>query len=649
MADTRQFILKVVADVKDATAGMKQVEDSSSTMKDKVTGIGKAVVTGLAVGAVVNFGKESVQAAADAEQAMNGVREVFGTSADEIEEYSSKAIKNMGISDDAYQAFATTTGGLLQDMGVPLDDTVKMTDDLAQRGADLAAVYGVDAEQAFGAMQKALGGSTKGLKALGIDINKNEIEARALSEGWVDAEGNVTKAGKAMATQALIMEKSADKAGAFAEHSDEVANQQKILALQFEETKETIGNALLPIISKLMGALVPLLDFTMKYADVIVPIAGVIAGIVLAYKAYEIAMMASKVAMGIATAAQWAWNAAMSANPIGLIVIAITAVIGAVVLLYKKVGWFRAGVDAAVDGVVAAFNWVLDKVKAVFNWIKKNWPLLLAIIAGPFGLAVLAIKKNWNKIVDAVKAAFEFIKRTMGKVKDIVVAPFKAAMEIIKNVWHNLVDFVRNIPARLGAVLTSIWRFVSSPFRDAFNAVKDIIGNMVDWFRNLPDRIGNAVRSVWRTMSQPFKDGKDAVIEALQAIGDWFRDLPGNIGDWLSGIADIITSPFTSAFEAIRNFWNDTVGGFGFSIPSWVPGVGGKSFEIPSMAAGGIVNRPTIALIGEAGPEAVVPLGRAGLGTTVINVYALTAGPEVGRQVYNALREYERATGKAIA
>jgi len=186
----REFVLKIVADVKDATKGIEQVEKSSGGMKDKVLGVGKAVAGGLAVGAVVAFGKASIDAAADAEQSMNGVRAVFGDSADQIEEFSSKAIKSMGISDDAYQAFATTTGGLLQDMGVPLDKTVKMTDELAQRGADLAQVYGVDADQAFTALQKGIGGSYKGLKELGISLNKNEVDAYALSKGWVDASGS---------------------------------------------------------------------------------------------------------------------------------------------------------------------------------------------------------------------------------------------------------------------------------------------------------------------------------------------------------------------------------------------------------------------------------------------------------------------------
>ena len=565
----REFVLKIVADVRDATQGMEQVERSSDSMKQKVSGVGRAIVGGLAVGAVVSFGKESVQAAADAQQAMNGVRAVFGDSADEIEEFSSRAITSMGISDDAYQQFATTTGGLLQDMGVPLDQTVAMTDELAQRGADLAQVYGVDADQAFTAMQKAMGGQTKGLKQLGISISNAEVETRAMAEGWVDAEGNVTSAGKAMAIQQLIMEKTADKAGAFAEHSGDVANQQKILALQFEETQETIGTALLPVISKLMKAFIPLLEFTAKYADILVPIAGVMLGIVAATKAYEMATMAMKVAQGIATAAQWAWNAAMMANPIVLIGVAIAGVIAAVVLMYQKVDWFRAFVDKAIDGIVAAFNWFLDAVQAVWNWIKQNWPLLLAIITGPFGMAVYLIQRNWDTIKGAARTAIDAITGFVRNVADIVSAPFKRGAELAQTAWNGVSDF--------------------------------------------------------------------------------FYRLPGRIQGFFSSVANIIKYPFTQAFNAIKTLWNATAGGFGFSIPSWVPGVGGKSFKIPEMASGGIVNRPTIALIGEAGPEAVVPLSRGGgFGTTVINVYALTANAEVGRKVYEALREYERTSGKVL-
>lgn len=102
----------------------------------------------------------------------------------------------------------------------------------------------------------------------------------------------------------------------------------------------------------------------------------------------------------------------------------------------------------------------------------------------------------------------------------------------------------------------------------------------------------------------------------------------------IATIADIITTPYQIAFRAIASLWNNTVGRLSFSIPGWVPGIGGAGFDVPDipmLAKGGIVNKPTLAMIGEAGPEAVVPLsGRrgAGMGTTV-NVVISTGASDL--------------------
>ena len=102
---------------------------------------------------------------------------------------------------------------------------------------------------------------------------------------------------------------------------------------------------------------------------------------------------------------------------------------------------------------------------------------------------------------------------------------------------------------------------------------------------------------------------------------------------------------FKTLFNGIATIWNNTIGKFSFKVPSWVPGIGGKGFDmpnIPMLANGGIVTSPTLALIGERGPEAVVPLNRAGgMGANVtINVNG--GDPNA---VVSALRTYMRQNG----
>lgn len=118
---------------------------------------------------------------------------------------------------------------------------------------------------------------------------------------------------------------------------------------------------------------------------------------------------------------------------------------------------------------------------------------------------------------------------------------------------------------------------------------------------------------------------------------------------WYIGMAKdnflALVGVFKAVFNGLATAWNNTIGKFNFKVPSWVPGLGGQGFDmpnIPMLADGGIVTAPTLALIGEAGPEAVVPLDHAGgMGTNVtINVNG--GDPQ---SVVDALRRYMQING----
>lgn len=79
------------------------------------------------------------------------------------------------------------------------------------------------------------------------------------------------------------------------------------------------------------------------------------------------------------------------------------------------------------------------------------------------------------------------------------------------------------------------------------------------------------------------------VLDRGRDLLGWFRALPGRIGGFFRGIGNAIAAPFRAAFNGIRNIWNSTVGGRGFTVPSWVPGIGGNEFRIPTLHQGGIV------------------------------------------------------------
>ena len=337
----------------------------------------------------------------------------------------------------------------------------------------------------------------------------------------------------------------------------------------------------------------PLIDFIAQNTHWLVPLAAGITAVV---------------------GAQWALNIAIAANPIGLVIAAVIALAAAFLYLYSNVQWFH-------------------------DFVNEHWIILVAAMLGPYPALIAAIYSYWDEIIGAFKWLLGQIQSVLSSVWDTVTHPFIVAAEAVAG-------FFQDLPGRIQGFLSTLASIISSPFVTGFQWVIDATHTVVDFFTGLPSRIGGWLTGVSRTIYSPFETGFNWVLDALRAMADWFFKIPGYVRDAFGGLADIIKSPFTAAFNAIRNLWNSTVGGFGFEVPSWVPGMGGKGFKIPKMAAGGIVNTPTIALIGEAGPEAVIPLSSGGFGNTVINVYALTANAEVGRKVYEALSEFERISGR---
>ncbi|MFG3287253.1 phage tail tape measure protein [Streptomyces sp. NPDC048179] len=183
-----------------------------------------------------------------------------------------------------------------------------------------------------------------------------------------------------------------------------------------------------------------------------------------AWAIQKVQLMASAVASKVAAAAEWLLNIALDANPVVLIVLGIMALIAALVLAYNKIGWFRNFVNAAFKVIGEAIGWVVDFVKA-------HWPLLLAILTGPIGIAVLLITKYWGKIKSGFLDAYH------GTV----------------NIGKSLVSWIAGLPGRAYSALVSLTSKIVSIAVNAWTSFKTSTVNkateMVSWVRGLPGRI----------------------------------------------------------------------------------------------------------------------------------------------------------------
>lgn len=170
---------------------------------------------------------------------------------------------------------------------------------------------------------------------------------------------------------------------------------------------------------------------------------GVLAGVILLVQGATMAWTAAQtVWRGVqiaSTAAQWLWNAAMTANPIGLIIVGIAALVAGFILLYQKSDTFRAICTVAFQAVWSA-------IKFVWDWVSNNWKLLLGILTGPIGMAVWAITRYWDDIKGGASAVWNWIKTAARGIGDafsnvgsMIWAPFRWAFNMVAWGWNNSV------------------------------------------------------------------------------------------------------------------------------------------------------------------------------------------------------------------
>jgi hypothetical protein len=133
--------------------------------------------------------------------------------------------------------------------------------------------------------------------------------------------------------------------------------------------------------------------------------------------ASKVAALAGAAATGIATAAQWAWNVAMSANPIGLVILAVGALVAAIVWVATQTTWFQDLWETVWDAIVAYITWVRDNYVAAFNFMID--------IGG--------------KLLDNIKAIPGRLKSAFSGLFDIITWPFRTAFNFIADAWNNTI------------------------------------------------------------------------------------------------------------------------------------------------------------------------------------------------------------------
>jgi len=249
--------VEILGEYKNLAKATKGAEGSFKDLGKKFGKIGAdiakvtaAIGIGIGVLAVTQI-KKAIDSASDLSEATNAVNVSFGDAAEGILELGENAARGLGLSKTELFGIATQFSSFAGTIAGEGGNIVGVVDEISQRGADFASVFNLDVSDALAKFQSGLAGQSEPLRMYGIDLSAAAVLAHALEKGITDGTTQMTEAEKVTARYSLLMQETSNVTGDFANTSDGLANQQRILKAEIENTRAEIGEKFMPILQEI--------------------------------------------------------------------------------------------------------------------------------------------------------------------------------------------------------------------------------------------------------------------------------------------------------------------------------------------------------------------------------------------------------------
>lgn len=331
---------------------------SSIGMVSKSMNLLGGVLPVFGVAALGMYINKAVDLASSLTEVQNVVDTTFGPEgARQINAWSKSAIKNFGLSELQAKQFTGFLGAMMKSSGLAGKDIVRMSQDMAGLAGDFASFYDLPIEEAFDKIRAGISGETEPLKRIGINMSVANMQAFALSRGIRKSWSAMTQAEQTMLRYNYLLTVSKDAQGDFNKTLEtSYANQKRVAGVMIDQALANLMKKILPMLTRGLQAFnraLERIDFE-RVSSGLAMIADIIPWVIIGFASWKLAVMAVKgaqigmMAIGwikylwmmrefitAVTVKQWLWNIALNANPLGLITLAIAALIGAIVVLIK--------------------------------------------------------------------------------------------------------------------------------------------------------------------------------------------------------------------------------------------------------------------------------------------------------------------------
>ena len=631
-----------------------------------ITGLAKkagaALAGAFAVKKLVQFGSKCVELGSDLQEVQNVVDVTFPAMSKQVDAFAKSAITSVGISEKMAKQFTGTFGSMAKAFGFTEKQAYDMGTTLTSLAGDVASFYNISHDQAYTKLKSVFTGETESLKDLGVVMSQTALDAYAMSNGYGKVTSAMTEAEKVALRYAFVQDQLSATAGDFQRTSDGWANQVRVLGLQFDSLKATIGQGLIAALTPVVRVINNLISRVMVLANAFKALMEGIFGkqaastadsfVAAEAAAASTAASTKETASNIKKASKWlaGFDTLQKIGDSGGESSSGSA--GSADISGMDFSSVSSGTSAAEDAISASVDRMIAKFVSFASGIKQNFLVPFAAFCGEFKGLFLAvwnegIKPTIDKIAEIflefavilqtfwntwAGPIFENIKTAFLSVRDIL---YTAWEEVIRPIWENfmitadalwtnhLAPLVSNFLAFVGEFVNGALRifneFVSplvqclttilAPiFKSTFDTIFSVLSSVFAGIADIAHGIITIFRGIVQFLTGVFTGSwKDAWAGVQTIFKGVFESFVGIVKTPLNIIIDLVNGMINRVASGINSIIR-AANSISFDLPKWAGGghVGFNFGEvsapnIPKLAEGGYVeaNTPRLAMIGD--------------------------------------------------
>lgn len=276
MAADGSVIIDTRMDTTGVRNGVSAIKQSFNGLGSAVKKIGLLIGGAFAVGKLAQFGKECVELGSDLAEVQNVVDVTFTTMSDKVNEFAKNAMTSAGLSETMAKRYVGTFGAMSKSFGFSEAQAYDMSTALTQLTGDVASFYNISQDLAYIKLKSVFTGETETLKDLGVVMTQSALDQYALANGYGKTTSAMTEQEKVALRLAFVQKQLSAASGDFIRTSDSWANQVRVMQLQLQSLKATVGQGLiniftpvLKVINVLLGKLATLANAFKSFTELI--------------------------------------------------------------------------------------------------------------------------------------------------------------------------------------------------------------------------------------------------------------------------------------------------------------------------------------------------------------------------------------------